>query len=337
MLEDVTTSLKSSATAASRPWRYAVTASASLHALLLVVAALCAMQLTVPSRQPGTLEVTLSAADAADVAAVPATRLLELAPVAGEDKRNTASSVGTPNLSQAPSSLPGHDHDASRVRLAVNAQPLGSKWVSETRAPGGLADVVGAAIGRKGPATEGDASGGSGHGGGGGKASFFGVGSAGRRVVFVIDASNSMNHPYLGEAKTRFGQLKLELAKTILAMTEEQQFYIIFFNEHPIPMPAEGMENAYPANQQRFLSWVASVSASGLTDPRPALTMALSLRPDVVYLLTDGTFPRDVQGDLNALRQRDVELNTIAIGDPRAEKSLKPLATRNGGRFTFVP
>jgi hypothetical protein len=32
-----------------------------------------------------------------------------------------------------------------------------------------------------------------------------------------------------------------------------------------------------------------------------------------------------------------VEVNTIAFGDPRAEKSLKPLATRNGGRFAFVP
>jgi hypothetical protein len=57
----------------------------------------------------------------------------------------------------------------------------------------------------------------------------------------------------------------------------------------------------------------------------------------VVYLLTDGTFPRDVQGDLNALRLSAVEVNTIAIGDPRAEKSLKPLSTHNGGRFTFVP
>jgi hypothetical protein len=97
------------------------------------------------------------------------------------------------------------------------------------------------------------------------------------------------------------------------------------------------MEHAYAQNQQRFLNWLASVPASGLTDPRPALTMALSLRPDVVYLLTDGTFPRDVQGDLNALRLSAVEVNTIAIGDPRAEKSLKPLSTHNGGRFTFVP
>jgi hypothetical protein len=65
--------------------------------------------------------------------------------------------------------------------------------------------------------------------------------------------------------------------------------------------------------------------------------MAINLRPDVVYLLTDGTFPRDVQSDLRTLRQSVVELNTIAFGDPRAEKSLKPLSVNNGGRFVFVP
>ena len=83
--------------------------------------------------------------------------------------------------------------------------------------------------------------------------------------------------------------------------------------------------------------WIASVPAYGLTDPRPAISLALSLNPDVVYLLTDGTFPRDVQSDLSRLRQQSVQLNTIAFGDPKAEKSLKSLALKNRGRFAFVP
>lgn len=318
----------------SRPWRYAFTVSAVLHSLVLVGAGLCAIELRPVSRPRDTLEVALSAAEIGDQSTLAPARLVELAP-AGSDNKSETLPVGP---AEGPGSTAVDQPErTSQVRLAVHGQPLGSHWLSDTRSRAGLADIVGAAIGQRGPATAGDASGGSARGGGGGKASFFGLGAAGRRIVFVVDASNSMNHPYLGEAKTRFGQLKLELAKSILAMTEEQQFYIIFFNEHPIPMPAEGMEHAYPGNQQRFLEWLASVPASGLTDPRPALTMALNLRPDVIYLLTDGTFPRDVQGDLNALRQGVVELNTIAIGDPRAEKSLKPLATRNGGRFTFVP
>jgi len=320
----------------SRPWRYAITASAGLHTLVLVVAALCAFELRPSGRQADTLEVGMSAAEIGDFLPLAPGRLIEVAPAPADNKSAVGPVGPAPGPADGANSVAAPENRSSRIRLAVHAQPLGSQWVSDSRSRGGLADIVGAAIGQNGPPTDGDTSGGRGRGGGH-KASFFGVGAAGRRIAFVVDASASMNHPYLGEAKTRFGHLKLELAKSILGLTEEQQFFVIFFNEHPIPMPAGGMENAYPQNQQRFLEWVASVPASGLTDPRPALTMALGLRPDVVYLLTDGMFPRDVQGDLNALRQSVVELNTIAIGDPRAEKSLKPLATHNRGRFTFVP
>jgi hypothetical protein len=282
------------------------------------------------------LEVALSAAEVGDLSLSPA-RIIESAPADADGQSDSRPKGAGQGSDDGNPPIVGPEDRSSRVRLAANAQPLGSRWASDSRSRGGLADIVGSAIGQNGPPTEGDANGGKGRGGSGGKATFFGLGSAGRRIVFVVDASASMNHPYLGEGRTRFGQMKLELAKSILSLTEDQQFFIVFFNEHAIPMPAEGMEHAYPQNQQRFLTWLASVPASGLTDPRPALTMALSLRPDVVYLLTDGTFPRDVQGELNALRQSVVELNTIAIGDPRAEKSLKPLATHNGGRFTFVP
>ncbi len=272
-----------------------------------------------------------------DLAALGPTRLVELMPAPVENKSDTKPNTGISGLADGTASIVGPDTRSSRVRLATEAQPLGSQWTSDSRSRGGLADIVGALAGQKGPPTDGDGNGAAGRGGGSGKTTFFGLGSAGRRVVFVVDASASMNKPYLGEAKTRFGQMKLELAKSILSLTEEQQFFIIFFNEHPIPMPSVGMESAYPQNQRRFLEWVAQVPASGLTDPRPALAIAMNLRPDAIFLLTDGTFPRDVQGDLNAMRQNQVEVNTIAFGDPRAEKSLKPLASRNGGRFAFVP
>jgi hypothetical protein len=322
----------------ARPWRYAITASAALHAVLLIGAALCAVEITAARRHVDTLEMGLPAADSGDLATLGPARLVELTPATVENKSDAASDGVAQGLADGTSSVAGTDTRESRVRLAVQAQPMGSRWASDSRSRGGLADIVGAAIGQQGAAADGDASGGAaGRGGGSGKTSFFGLGSAGRRVVFVVDASASMNRPYAGEAKTRFGQMKLELAKSILSLTEEQQFFIIFFNEHPIPMPANGMESAFPLNQRRYLEWVAQVPASGLTDPRPALSIAMNLRPDAIYLLTDGTFPRDVQGDLNAMRQNMVEVNTIAFGDPRAEKSLKPLATRNGGRFAFVP
>jgi von Willebrand factor type A domain len=332
------TTLNSTSKLASRPWRYAVTASAGLHALILIGAALCVVEYRTSHGSNDTLEAGTLAGDAGDMATVAPARLIDVAPATGAVSKTSSDAAGVgaaQNLPNGPSVVAGLEGRSSQIRLAANAQPLGSAWLSDSRSRGGLADVVGATIGQRGSPTDGDASGGA--GGGGHKASFFGLGAQGQRIVFVVDASASMNHPYLGEGRTRIGQMKLELAKSILSLTEEQRFFIIFFNEHAIPMPATGMEPADAQNQQRFLSWVASVPAAGLTDPRPALSMALSLRPDVVYLLTDGTFPRDVQGDLNGLRQTATELNTIAIGDPKAEKSLKALAVRNGGHFTFVP
>jgi hypothetical protein len=219
---------------------------------------------------------------------------------------------------------------------------LTTPWLSESRSTKGLTDIVGPVVygadgvGRAGEIA-GTVSAGKGNGSGKGDGHFFGILNAGQRIVYVVDASKSMNRPYEGEAKTRFGQLKIELARSILNLKQEQQFFIIFFNEHPNPMPAAGPENAIPQFQQKYLTWMASVQATGLTDPRPALSMALSLNPDVIYLLTDGGFPRESHADLANMRQARARIHTIAFGDPRAEGLLKAIALHNGGTFAFVP
>jgi von Willebrand factor type A domain len=310
--------------------------STSLHLAVLVMAALYA----VDSRRAGrldSLEVSAITRESEDLQPLAVTPLIE---VTAPPSLKTGSSDVVDSANGTKDGLfavEAADNHWDRPQLARNGSPLGSQWLSESRSTGGLADVVGAVVGLNGPDAEGNVTAGRRGGPGEHRASFFGISAAARRIVFVVDASASMNRPYPGEGKTRFGQMKLELAKSLLGLMENQQFFIIFFNEHALPMPADSMENAYPQNQQRFIEWVAAVPASGLTDPRPALTMAFGLRPDVIYLLTDGTFPRDVQSDLRALKRTGVELNTIAFGDPRAEKSLRPLAQSNGGRFVFVP
>jgi hypothetical protein len=310
--------------------------SVALHFAVLIVAALCVIEFR-PLRQFDILEVPQLARDPEDPHPLVTTRLIEVGLAQSPNNNDSKGLNSATGTTEGLFRVAAPDNHWSRVQLARDAQPLGSQWLSELRSSGGLRDFVGSTVGQNGPASEGNVTAGRAGGSGDQKASFFGIGATGRRIVFVVDASASMNRPYVGEGKTHFGQMKLELAKSIRGLTENHQFFIIFFNEHAFPMPADALEHAYPQNQQRFIEWMAAVPASGLTDPRPALTMALDLRPDVIYLLTDGTFPRDVQSDLGALRQSVVELNTIAFGDPRAEKSLKPLALHNRGRFVFVP
>jgi hypothetical protein len=321
-----------------RPWYIAITASAGLHLGLVLAAGWIAVGVTGTVR-PADVEASWVDADSPDAMMPASTPLLEISsrPEAGGDAHSDKAERGVDRVSSL-------DHTADHpsrlaIHLPTTTTSLTTNWLAESRSAQGLTDIVGPVVyGQDGrPEGQGENAGSGGGSGGGLKSSFFGVHTAARRVVYVVDASSSMNRPYKGEAKTRFGQMKLELAKSVLSLKAEQQFFIIFFNEHSNPMPADGMENAYPQNQQRYLTWVAGVRASGLTDPRPSIALALSLNPDVLYLLTDGTFPRDVQSDLGQLRQRSVQINTIAFGDPKAEKSLKSLALKNRGRFAFVP
>lgn len=184
--------------------------------------------------------------------------------------------------------------------------------------------------------------GGSGHGegsgiGDGAGSGFFGSGTTAKSVVFVLDASASMNAPHPGEAKTRFGKLKLELLHSIAKMNKDHSFYIIFFNDSAIPMPANSLQPATPEMQERYLEWMAHIRANGGTDPREALTIALELKPDAIFLLTDGVFEPKVRRALRKLKQNQVAVNTIGFGSPKSEDDLRAIAKANRGTYRFNP
>lgn len=166
---------------------------------------------------------------------------------------------------------------------------------------------------------------------------FFGSNAKGMRFVYVVDASRSMNHPHDSDAKTRFKRLKIELVKSILSLNGNNDFYIVFFNENPIPMPARSMQPAFPAIRRRYLQWASKIRANGATDPRKALMLALKLNPDVIYFLTDGVFENKVEQFLFKMAQNHTAIHTFAFGNREAEKTLRALAAANGGEYHFVP
>ncbi len=203
--------------------------------------------------------------------------------------------------------------------------------------PGGVAwnEKVGVSSGAGGLGGKGTGNGtGDGDGDGGG---FFGINVPTRSVVFVVDASGSMNHPHDSFAKTRFRRLKFELAKCISAMDSDTQFYIIFFNEAPIAMPAPSMVFATPAAKQRYLEWMASSKAIGETDPRAALAIAMKMSPHAIYFLTDGSFAKKHEKEILALPRTRTVIHTFAFGEEAAKDMLKQLAQKHEGQFLFVP
>ncbi|WP_339735037.1 vWA domain-containing protein [uncultured Gimesia sp.] len=199
------------------------------------------------------------------------------------------------------------------------------------------ADIVGALLTSS---AFGNANSGSGNGAGNGD--FFGLSPKSKRIVYVVDSSKSMNFPHESVGKTRLGRVKLELAKSIFSMDENQEFFVIFFSDFAIPMPARKLQPATPAAKQKFLSWVAKVPGVGTTEPLEALLLALRLQPDTIYFLTDGQFNPTIVRAFNKVaaktkRNQNVIVNGICLGNREGESLIRELAENNSGSYTFIP
>ncbi|MGD9856800.1 MAG: VWA domain-containing protein [Planctomycetaceae bacterium] len=235
-----------------------------------------------------------------------------------------------------------HLQRSSLADAAIEISDLAPLDVQEVEAfdPAAFTEMVslagGAGSGMQGLAGGGDGTGtalGSGEGG----SAFFGQRVEGKRVVYVVDASRSMNHPHPGPMLTRFGRVKLELIRSISRMTAEQQFFIVYFNDRALPMPSDGMALATPGSQEKYLRWAAQMRADGFTNPEQALGLALQLRPDVVYFLTDGNFPAKIVKEVTQANRNRVVIHTIGFADDEGEDLLKKIAAQNWGQYQFIP
>lgn len=193
-------------------------------------------------------------------------------------------------------------------------------------------------IGELGNGTGGNAGDGNGTGyGTGDDQGFFGLDLVGEKFVFVVDASRSMNYPYPGEAKNRLGRVKIELLNAVGRMNAEQQFFVIFFNTEPIPMPAPGLMKANPPVVRSLMQWVFQTKASGQTDPERALLLALRLNPDRIYFLTDGDFSYRSVRAVREANHRLIPIHTIGFGGREGEQNLQEIASDSRGRYQFIP
>ncbi|HWL10650.1 MAG TPA: vWA domain-containing protein [Planctomicrobium sp.] len=178
----------------------------------------------------------------------------------------------------------------------------------------------------------------SGDGKGSGTKDFFGAGTRHPSTVFVVDASSSMNFPYPGPARTRFNRVKFELLKTITAMTENDRFFIIFFGDGPMSMPARTLVTGDEASKQFYLNWMAQVPAqSQQTMPRDALIRAIRLKPQAIYFLTDGQITLPFVTSVTKFNKTGIPIHTIGFASDRGEKLLREIADQNNGTYTYIP
>ncbi len=164
---------------------------------------------------------------------------------------------------------------------------------------------------------------------------FFGTAAAGKSFVYVVDMSQSM------EEGDRFRRAKAELKRSIGKLKPEQKFYVIFFNDQAFPMffprPAQNLINATGSNRSKAARWINNLRPFSVTNPEPALQMAIEMKPDVIFFLTDGDFDIEVRESTMKANKGRIVIHTIAFASDAGKLILEQMAKDNGGTYRFVP
>ncbi len=170
----------------------------------------------------------------------------------------------------------------------------------------------------------------------GGKVGFFGTSAVGDSFVFIVDSSGSMTG-------ARFERAKRELRRSIKRLKSNQKFHVVFFNSETIPMfepgPRAELVTATRVNLNKASRWIDRQLPTSTTDPEGAIRLALSFRPQVIFLLSDGEFdePRRArQAAIDENGSSGTTIHTIAFMSRDGEETLKRIAEEHGGTFRFV-
>ncbi len=168
----------------------------------------------------------------------------------------------------------------------------------------------------------------------GGKVGFFGSSATGNSFVFIVDSSGSMT----GQ---RFERAKLELRRSLERLKARQKFHVVFFNGDTYPMytPREevGLVAATSSNKKLARRWIRSQQPGSTTNPEAAIRLALQLKPDVIFLLSDGEFDEpELSREAARAENSGTVIHTIALISRDGEETLKAIANDNSGTYRFV-
>ena len=173
-------------------------------------------------------------------------------------------------------------------------------------------------------------------------AQFFGVEGSGSNFVYIIDCSGSMAE--YGRWKSAVRELK----SSIKALKSKQRFLILLYNTGFVAMNNKAeLVASTQAEQKRAMRWLSRKSPNDWTFCAQALAKALTLKPDAIFLLSDGEFDdrRDVFLVLDRLNnkrrlisanEKQIPVHTIALGSHHGRFTMKRIADENSGEFRLI-
>lgn len=311
-------------------WRIAVCSSLALHAAMLSLAALSIL----PRREPagGGVALTVELSMAGQTVSA-SNRVQDVdwdASGTSVDFTLDVARLGEP-AAAAPSVLPASfvDHarpiDPPKVVPAVAEAPA-SGVDREVRPASAVLPAGPAASPGVGRRTQ---------------TAIFGVPGEGTKFVYVFDRSASTGGPQYNT----LAAAKAQLIQSLEGLQSVHQFQIIFYNQTPTVFTPGGRSwglcAATPQNKLLARRFIGSITPDGSTSHLEALRLAIGLRPDVIFFLTDGDEPRLSAEDLEAIRLAAgaISINTIEFGagpPPAVDDFLMLLARQNRGAFGYI-
>lgn len=199
-------------------------------------------------------------------------------------------------------------------------------------------------LGEIGLLTGGEGDGYASAGDGKGGAAFFGVKAGGIKFVFMVDGSRSM-------ARNGWEFARQELIDAVDRLKPEQRFYVILFADKDYRMfgpKSESPTLMAPTleNKAKLRRWLYNFELVLQTKPLSSVRFAFKLKPDAIYLLTDGQFSDGTESFLKENNRREdaydgivprVVVHTIGFSSTNGQNLLSRIAKDNGGTYRFVP
>lgn len=187
-----------------------------------------------------------------------------------------------------------------------------------------------------------------GSGGMGPQSPFMGMSGNAHKVAYLCDASGSM----LARRYLVIQALKESIDK----LKPIQYFNVFFYHDGDFTeLNKTQLVPATPDNKRQAFSFAEEMETADYTDPTPALRSAMAMKPQLIYLLTDGfdkrknDFAKRLRADFKAMNSsKEVLMNVIYISDSNASggpdaaqreeilSELRGMAEENGGRFKVV-
>ena len=178
-------------------------------------------------------------------------------------------------------------------------------------------------------------------------AEFYGVKATGNTFVYIVDSSPSMRRD------GAFDAAKAKIMQSLQSMKPKQRYFISFFGKEIDPMVFQtGVVEKYPVyakpeNLTKTIEWLnrVQVQKDGLP-PNNALTEAIAMQPDGIFLLFDGDTKSDVakylrkanrSDDILSLGTPKVPIHVIHFFQEEFQKQMRQVAEENGGTYVFVP